>query len=238
MIIDFHCHVGKDIDGEECSLMDLKKSMERWGIDKACIFPFNNTNEIMVQTSLDLLEKSKDEDWIVPFLRFDPQLVSSDELENLISKGFKGIKLHPSAQKFEISNEEFFWIYELCQEKKLPILFHSSAKYKNIHPAKILKIAKAFPQLKIIIAHFFGDDLRIITKLKKHKNVYTDISINSRTFRINQAIYEFDFKNFLFGSDIPYDSQGVALMKVDESDLRKEDRELVLSGNAKKILGL
>ncbi|MBT4165601.1 amidohydrolase family protein [archaeon] len=238
MIIDFHCHIGKDIEGEEYSLGDLKKSMDKWNIDKACIFPFNNSNKIMIQESLDILEKSKQEPWIIPFLRFNPNEISKEELKNLITKGFRGIKLHPSAQEFEIDNNKFSWIYELCQEKNLPILFHCATKNKNSNPLRVLNIAKEFPNLKIVIAHFFGDDLSLMEKLKDYKNIYSDISIYARTLRINHATYKHNFKNLLFASDAPYDSQKVVLVKINESNLNEEDKKLILYKNAEKILNL
>jgi predicted TIM-barrel fold metal-dependent hydrolase len=72
----------------------------------------------------------------------------------------------------------------------------------------------------------------------KYPNLYTDISINSRTLRINQAVNKYGFRNLVFGSDIPYDSQGVALLKIKEAGLSKEDEDLILGGNAAKIFGL
>ena len=46
---------------------------------------------------------------------------SEEELQELFDKGFKGLKLHPSGQKFEVDSEDFFWIYEICEKRKLPI---------------------------------------------------------------------------------------------------------------------
>ena len=39
MIIDFHCHIGKDSDGGLLDIPSLKNSMDKWGIDKSVIFP-------------------------------------------------------------------------------------------------------------------------------------------------------------------------------------------------------
>ena len=241
MIIDFHCHVGTDISEDPNEFLDfdsLKKSMDQFGIDKSVVFPFSNTDQKMIDDSLTILDKSRTSDWIIPFLRINPNTITDEKLNKLFEIGFAGLKLHPSAQKFEIDEPDFFWIYKLCQEKKIPILFHTEFKTRYANPSKAIKIAKLFPNLTIIIAHFFGNDLSLIREANKYPNVYAEISINSRTFRINQAMNRYNFKNFLFGSDTPYDSQGVPLLKVKESNLSPEDEELIFYKNARKILGI
>jgi len=239
MIIDFHCHVGNDYsDGGSLDFDELKKSMDKWGIDKSVVFPFSGSHREMIENSLEILEKSKKDNWVIPFLRFNPTEIKKEELKNLLDRDFKGIKLHPRGQDFVIDDPKFYWIYEMCERKNLPILFHTAVKHEGSKPEKILNIAKEFPKLNLIMAHFFGDDLRLIKIIKEYPNVYTDTSIYSRTLRLNQGVYKYDFKNFLFGSDIPYDSQGVALLKIEESEFKEDDKALILGKNAKKILNL
>jgi predicted TIM-barrel fold metal-dependent hydrolase len=238
MIIDFHGHIGKDLDGGVLNLEDLKKSMDRWKINKTVVFPFSGNHQEMIKESLEILERSKEINWIIPFLRFSPKEILKEELISLLDKDFKGIKLHPKGEDFEVDDQDFLWIYELCEEKSIPILIHSGTDHKGSHPKKILNIARKFPELKIIMAHFFGNGLKIMEEASGYKNLYSDISIHARTLRINQAVYEYSFKRLVFGSDVPYDSQGVALLKINESNLKEEDKELILHKNAEDILNL
>jgi len=71
---------------------------------------------------------------------------------------------------------------------------------------------------------------------KNYPNLYVDTSINSGTLRRNLAVNKFKFKNLILASDIPYDSQEVTLMKIKQANLKKEDEDLILYKNAKKIL--
>ena len=238
MIIDFHCHIGKDSDGGLLDIPSLKNSMDKWGIDKSVIFPFSGSHEEMVRGSLQILEESKKNNWVIPFLRINPKDTNEEELQELFDKGFKGLKLHPSGQKFEVDSEDFFWIYEICEKRKLPILIHCAEAVDYAHPKRIINLALKFPDLNIIMAHFFGNDIDLIKDAVKLPNLYTDTSIQARTLRINQAFYEKGFERMIFASDAPYDSQGVALLKIRESNLKKKDEELILSGNAIKVLGL
>jgi hypothetical protein len=241
MIIDFHCHIGVDSSGddfEKVNFKDLKKSMDKWKIDKVVAFPFNRDDRGLIKESLAILEKSKEVDWIIPFLRINPKTTSKEEFIELINKGFKGLKLHPDSQDFHVDNKEYFWIYELCGERKIPILFHSSVKNRFSHPIKILNVVKKFPKLTVIMAHFFGNDFSIMKIAKNYPNLYVDTSVNSGTLNRLWAVEKYGFKRFVFGSDSPYDSQGVSLLKITEAGLKKEDEEMILHGNAEEILKL
>jgi predicted TIM-barrel fold metal-dependent hydrolase len=238
MIIDFHCHIGKDSDGGSLDFDSLKFSMDKWGIDKSVVFPFSGTHKEMVSGSLSILEKSKNDNWIIPFLRINPKDINEEELVKLFDKGFNGLKLHPSGQKFEVDSEDFFWIYEMCEKRKLPVLIHCAEAVDYAHPKRMINLSRKFPNLNIIMAHFFGNEIDLIDEAVDLPNLYTDTSIQSRTLRIHQAFYDKGYDRMLFASDTPYDSQGVALLKIRESNLKKKDEELILSGNAEKILRL
>lgn len=238
MIIDFHCHVGKTEGGKTLlSYEELKKELDRWEIDKAVVFPFNADD--LIQESLEILEKSKTEKWIIPFLRFDPRTIKKEELENLLEKGFKGIKIHPSAQRSRIDNPDFFWIYETIEKKGLPILFHTSTASQNYsHPMFLLNLAKQFPNLKIIMAHFLASNFYLLKEFVNCKNVYIDLSINSGARKRNQVFRKYGLKNLLFASDTPFDSMGVSLLKIREANLNQEELDLVFYKNALKVLNM
>lgn len=240
MIIDFHTHIGEDIADsihEKLDFEGLKKSMDKWGIDKSVVFPINGHGSL-IEDSLEILEKSKEDDWIIPFLRIDPKDISEDELNSLLDKGFKGLKLHPRSQDFEIDNEDYFWIYEICDKRNLPILFHCSIKEENSHPSRLFNVAAKFPKLNVVMAHYFGSNPILVEEAKKYNNLYVDTSLHSTSLSRKRSVEQYGFNRLLFGSDIPYDSQGVALLKVKEAGLNKENEELILHGNAEKILNL
>lgn len=237
MIIDFHCHVGKHKNGyESLSFEELKKSMDKWGIDKSVVFAFHNTKESMIRQSLDILEKSKECDWVIPFVRFDPKETSKEELKEWLDMGFKGVKLHPHMENFDPLDSQYFWVYEICKERNIPVLLHAGKQNDFCDPIKIFGVAKRFPDLKVILAHFFVSDYEI-SEAKNYPNFYVDTSIRSGSLKRNHIINREGFKNLLFASDAPYDSPGVALLKIREAGLDKEDEDMILSGNAMEVLG-
>ena len=236
MIIDFHCHVGKDISGNEMlSFDELKSEMDRWDVDKAVVFPFNSKD--LIGDSLKILEESKSKGWIIPFLRFNPNLIEEKVLKSLLEKNFMGIKLHPTSQKFRPDNPKFFWIYEICEKEGIPILFHSStASLSYAHPKFILNLSNQFPHLKIIMAHFFASGFKLMEEFAKHENLYVDLSISSGTLKRKQAIEKYGMENLIFASDIPYDSMGVSLLKIKEVGFGKDDLDKIMYKNALKVL--
>ncbi|MBW2998263.1 amidohydrolase family protein [Candidatus Woesearchaeota archaeon] len=237
MIIDFHVHLGEDSDGGRFSLSQLKSSMLRCNIDKSVVFPFNGNDSDLIKNSLDLLEISFKEDKIIPFFRFNPNTIEKNRLESLLLLGFKGVKLHPSGQDFVVNDKKFNWIYQLISDLNLPLLFHArELDKKRASGFKILDVAKRFPELKIIIAHFGGDSNKVVEEAIKLKNVYVDTSIHTRTFRLNKMVRK-GFDRFVFGSDAPYDKQSVALFKIKESELTKKEMNEIFYKNALELLG-
>jgi len=241
MVIDFHCHVGVDSsDGEyeKLSYQELKSSMDRWGIDKSIVFPFNGSDEELVKNSLGILRESRNSDWIIPFLRVNPKTMSKGRLNDLLDEGFKGLKLHSRGQNFVIDDDKYFPIYEVCRDRNIPILFHTAEKEDESHPDRVINVADRYPDLKIVMAHFFGNHFPLMGTARNYPNLYVDTSMNSGTMKRKQAVEKYKFNRFLFASDVPYDSQGVALLKVTEAGLKKDDEELILHGNAERILNI
>ncbi len=80
----------------------------------------------------------------------------TDEVEYIIEKGLRGIKMHPDFQTFGIDDPRLFPVYEAVAGK-LPINLHMGDKrYDYSHPARLKKILKLFPKLQVIATHFGG----------------------------------------------------------------------------------
>jgi uncharacterized protein len=231
-IIDFHCHVGEGDEGYDLPIEDLTKSMDKNNISSSVIFPFSDTHENLIKKSLELLKfKSKR---FFPFLRFNPNNITTDELDSLLNKGFCGVKLHPFAQNFNPNNDKFLWIFKKIADEKLPLLVHSYNFDENSHPKNLFELAKKIPELNIVIAHFCGNDLGYLFKASEYKNLFVDISINSRTLRIEMAAKK-GVKQ-IFASDAPFDSQRVPLVKIEESRISDIEKENILYNYASKLL--
>jgi predicted TIM-barrel fold metal-dependent hydrolase len=174
--------------------------------------------------------------------------------------GLLGIKLGPNYQNFDPLGPEAFTVFARAQELKLPILFHqgtSPVEHADLdfaHPRHMDRVATAFPDLKIIMAHV-GHPWQIdtIVVIRKHPNVYADISGNfyrpwSYWNELRLATEWAVLDKLLFGSDFPIATpqetidalwtvndviEGTSLPQVPLGELEK-----ILHRNSLELLGL
>lgn len=164
------------------------------------------------------------------------------EIDLALENGMKGIKLHPDFQKFNVDSEAAEKIYRAA-EGKLPILLHmGDDRYDYSKPERLVRMARKYPDLTFIAAHFGGyrcwDDAPIYKGLP---NVYFDTS-SSLMFispeRARELIDILGADRFFFGTDFPmWDAEGELerFLKIPLSD---SEREAIFSLNLKRVLKL
>ncbi|MAF99043.1 MAG: hypothetical protein CMH61_00370 [Nanoarchaeota archaeon] len=233
MIIDFHMHVGEDLAGERANLDDIKQQMQKNGIDKACVFPFNCPDP--VAESIDLL---KLDDSFIPFLRFDPNMITRQQLHMALKHPFKGVKLHARSQNFHPDDPAFTWIFEELREHKLPILIHTkdSIMEPMSDPRKVLTIARQFPDITFVLAHCAGGERWVWQEIASLPNVYVETSIFSLPLVFEYAYKRYGFDRFIYGSDYPYSYPEIELKKIELARIPSELKEKILYKNALKVL--
>lgn len=78
------------------------------------------------------------------------------EVQYIMDKGLRGLKMHPDSQVFAIDDPRLFPAYEMLRGK-LPIMLHMGDKrYDYSHPARLRRVLDNFPGLQVIAAHFGG----------------------------------------------------------------------------------
>jgi len=163
-----------------------------------------------------------------------------EEVDWCYENGFKGVKLHPDFQKFYIDEEKAEKIYRAVGDK-FPILFHTGDdRYEFSEPERLVKMAKKYPNVNFIGAHFGGyrkwDNAQIYKGLK---NIYFD-TCSSLPFitaeKAKEIIDMLGADRFFFGTDFPmWDAVG-ELNRFNQIALTNEEREMILATNVKKLL--
>lgn len=181
----------------------------------------------------------------IGFATLHPDLTEeeiSDEVERVISFGLRGIKLHPDFQKFFIDEEKAEKIYRVCRGK-LPILFHTGdSRYEYSRPERLAAIAKKYPDLTIIAAHFGGYERWSETDCYKGlENVWFDTS--SSLFKLSAEdagaiIAKLGAEKFMFGSDYPMWRHEEEFERFLALNLGDRTNEMILHGNAEEFLGI
>lgn len=257
-IIDFHAHIYPDkiakkasdnigafynmemrYKGDVSTLINLG---DRFGIDQFVVQSVA-TSPNQVESINDFIARciKKYPNRLIGFATLHPDYKNLEkEIERILSLGFKGVKLHPDFQEFNIDSKSAFQIYELL-EGRLPILIHTGdSRTQYSKPNRLLPVLDQFPDLKIIAAHFGGwSEWEIATRKLIGRNIYVDTSSSLYAFTPEQAkdlIYLFGVDKVLFGSDYPMWSPGEEIAFMDKIDLTQEEREKIMYLNAERLL--
>lgn len=164
------------------------------------------------------------------------------EIEWALQNGFKGIKLHPDFQKFNIDEQNVEKFYKWASGK-LPILLHmGDNRFEYSKPYRLANMAKKYPNVNFIAAHFGGyrcwDEVEVYKGLK---NVYFD-TCSSLPFitplKAREIIDLFGADKFFFATDFPmWDALG-ELERFNKIPLTDAERQMIFSGNIKRLLKL
>src|SRR5581483_2047014 len=122
---------------------------------------------------------------LVGFASCDPtQDGYVDELHTAIDGlGLVGVKMGPMYAGFDPRDPRCAPVYRFCQERGVPILFHSGTTYNRAAPLGFSRpwlfddVAIAYPELHMVLAHVghpFCEECLVV--IRKHPHVYADVS--------------------------------------------------------------
>ncbi len=141
-------------------------------------------------------------------------------------------------------------IVDLCQGYGVPLLLHTNEPVGHAYPGKspmqlgdLYKLIKAFPDLKLILAHW-GGGIFFYHLLKKEvsdtlKNVYFDTAASPYLYRpeiYRLAVEIMGPEKILFGSDYPLLPPSRYLKEMRNGGLSPEHQKLVTGENAARLL--
>ncbi|MBQ6905723.1 MAG: amidohydrolase [Clostridia bacterium] len=267
MIIDVHTHIFPDkIAARAVSALAAAANiepntngtadatlclMDNAGVDKAILVSVATKPEQM-RTINDFLN-TKPKDRFVPFGAIYPVTENGcrqilEEVEYISSLGYKGVKLHPEYQGFYPDDEKLFPFYDLCSSLNIAITFHAGEDigfkppYHGL-PSNFEALAKTFPKLKIICAHFGGWKCwsEVEERLSIHPNVYYDTAFCSKYLDREVAkrlISKKGVDNIMLGSDVPWEDPKDSIRFIDSLRIREHEKESILGANAKRIFRL
>ena len=192
----------------------------------------------------------------IGFASVDPHKESAvADLETAISDlGMHGAKFHPSLQNFDPSDERFFSLWEKCEELEIPCIFHTGTsglgagapggqgiRIDFSRPILLDPVAAAFPDMKIVMAHFGWPWHTEAIAMALHKsNLYLDISGWAPRYIPKEVVREMKGRladRFLWGSDYPFISPSRCLEEIPHLELGDAEAK-ILKENASGLLGL
>lgn len=206
-------------------------------------------------------------DFVIPVARVDMDAAGVREVEACIEAGCRGIKfIRPSAP---YGDERYWPLYARLEELGVTAVFHTGylgfhgreerpVRIEHMRAAQIDVIARRFPDLKILMAHFSNPWWEEGWKVSwSNKNVYADLSggtaINrstrmwAETFAPDGRLLESSVSKLCFASDVHYFRDdhfpferyiGFYERVFERIGLSEELREVVNRGNALHLFAL
>ncbi len=266
MIFANHAHVFPEDIKPEGSVDNLKKLMDECGIDKCVAFaPFSDRFEESSRTDTP-------NEWLANAIKGDPDLYGfgtidftknlRDEVDRIADYGFKGIKMHPPYQEFDIDGEDAFKVYERAEELGLFISFHCGMHWhrlKGVRPILYDEVGWYFKNLRFSLEHlggyhFFNESLAVMCNNSRfgiQPRVFAGwTSVSDRDGKdewtltneqLETIVFQTNDESSIFGLDFPFKNADYIKYEMERykslniSDTAKEN---LFGGTLKKVLGV
>jgi predicted TIM-barrel fold metal-dependent hydrolase len=236
---------------------ELIESMDAAGIDVSVIANIGwTTHQLCAETNDYILESiTRYPDRLIGFCAVQPKFLreSVAEIERCARAGARGIgELRPDTQMFNLTDDEAMPVFvETLLKHRLALLIHASEPAGHQYPGKgattpqeLYPFITRYPSLTTICAHW-GGGLPFYALMPEvseaMKNVYFDTAASPFLYR--PRIYDIARQlvgadKILFGSDYPLMAQSRPLREISDAGLAEGDKNLILSGNARRLFGI
>lgn len=282
MIIDFHTHAFPDAlaeravsklsamshipafsDGTYCA---LSASAREAGIDLSVVLPVATSAKQVTtinSTAAHINEHTR-ETGLLSFAGIHPDTPNArEELGNIASLGFKGIKLHPVYQGVDLDDPRYLRILERAGELGLIVITHAGLDIGypgevRCSPEMVANALRQVGPVTLVLAHMGGwrqwDRAR---ELLAGTSVYLDTAFSlGAIVPLNDGYYApedlplldqegflrmaeaFGTDRLLFGTDSPWSAQRRDIEWIRALPLSQAQKDAILGGNARRLLGL
>src|SRR5262249_13091330 len=194
---------------------------------------------------------------ILPFVALDPWAQSAEgnatHLRQLAEQhGARRVQLHPVVQRFMPNDPRLALSYRTCVELGLVVLAHSGTAKgttQYAEPRAFADLARAWPDLKVIVAHLGGGSWQQTLDLARafpHLMFdcceiieWTGAPNAPSAEELARLIRDIGSHRVMLGTDFPwYDLDRTAERVMALPILAQEEKEAILGVNAARLLGL
>ena len=173
-LFDAHTHIGaNDPDGFKQTPAELIEVMSRAG-SRAVVFPMHEPDGYPGPNDVAISAAAESDGRLVAFCRLDPRDHPAAEARRCLDAGAVGIKLHPRAEQFTMSEPGVREIVAVAHERRVPILIHAGRGIPALGRDTV-ELSSEFPDARLILAHAAISDLAWLWHvLPEHPNVFID----------------------------------------------------------------
>jgi predicted TIM-barrel fold metal-dependent hydrolase len=173
-LFDAHTHVGDDDpDGVRQSPEELIAVLDR-ARARAVVFPMHEPGGYPPANDRVLEAAGASDGRLVAFCRVDPHADAAVEARRCLDAGARGIKLHPRAERFTLSEPGVRDVVALAHERGVPVLIHAGRGIPALGRDTV-RLSGEFPGASLILAHAAISDLAWLWRvLPEHPNLFID----------------------------------------------------------------
>ena len=206
-------------------------------------------------------------DFIIPVARIEMDAAGVGEIERCIRSGCRGVKFIRPAAPY--GDERYWPLYARLEELGAVAVYHTGylgtrgremrpVQIEHMRAAQIDAIARRFPELKILMAHYSNPWWEEAWKISwSHPNVYADLSGGTAIHRATRmwaeifapdgALLESSVRKLCFGSDVRYFQEGAFAFEpyiafydriLDRIGASESLKSQVYWGNVRQLFGL
>ncbi len=185
---------------------------------------------------------------LIPFASVHPlDEFRFQHLTQVAESGLRGIKLHPYYQSCVLDAPELLEYFRCCRDNNLVVQCHCGFDigfpFEPVcGPERVARVLKEVPGLRFIAAHLGGwRQWGGASEQLLGKEAYLDTAVLEPYFEeetVKRLLREHPADKLLFATDWPWLSfeKGVGFVRA--ADLKKQQEEAILGGNAARLLGI
>lgn len=156
-----------------------------------------------------------------------------------VGLGLVGVTICPAAGAFHPCHSRAMWLYELCQEMKLPVVVQSgcpwtgSMKMEYSQPCLFDEVAGTFPDLRFVLGGCGGSPWvgQALAMVGKHAHAYADVAdLCRRPWQLYQVLLqahqEGAISRLLFGSGYPFCTSHQAIHNIYSVNTRVQGTQM------------
>jgi uncharacterized protein len=246
MIIDSHAHLGYDeVADMGVHEDDLLAAYEQYGIDGAIVQPLicrpylDDTRQIHDRI-FRFCQNHPGKYWGMVSMNphFRPEDYDEEAKRCVSELGFVGIKIATSAHGINPAKKNGMHVFEVAGKLNVPVMVHTGSGTPLSDPMNLLPAARAFPEVKIILAHG-GSDLmtqQVIFLASEYENVFVEPSWLN-ILAVGGMLKILGPGKIMFSSDMPANIP-VELAKYRSLTGDQAVLEQMLSGTVINVFGL
>jgi hypothetical protein len=251
MIIDADVHISPAPQGGNSITSDeLLRRMDRAGVDKAVTWlqpPYVRSdidagNAYVVQTMRAHPDRILGFGWADPKLGVDRAIADA---QRAVEHGCYGVKLNGAQNGYPIDDPRLAMpVIEAIARMDTVLALHVGADAPDhTHPARVATIARAFPNLRILVVHMGGASFHdlsaaAIAVAQEYPNL-TLVGSAVRAIPILTAVRTLGAERVCFGSDTPFELMHVEVARYRallEGEISPQDLDSVLGGTIARVL--